>query len=480
MAQIVVKIAINSNKIEAIEYPIKVNDVDGTSFVYDSNLWDYTILDNGASIKLSFNINTSLYSLVLVLLNGSQVTYTESSDSDYNKILTITLGNLTEDSENTIQVNFDKTQNLIHYVSDKGTTPSDRYISNPDSLMDVDLPTLTETGYVFSGWYYDPYYQNEAEIGDYISSNIVLYAKWVNYKLIFETNGGNEIADYYGTNIPTLSGTYLPTRAKYTFSGWYEDEDFTNQAYSGTLISNIASFDSGTNTATIYAKWLTYTISYNVNGGISIASDIGVALPISLPIPLRTGYTFSGWYYDSQLTSQATGGDSINSNTTLYAKWTKIDESPIAINLYQNASEKERVDKSNYLTSVGSITGTLRQATSLTNPIIRIEYPMINFNYVYIPLFERYYYVVDVVSIVNGLWELSLSVDVLYSYKTEILQLNAYVERQATDYNPELVDSEVIAKNGSDYEFENLGRDSNFGSDRIDKSSYIFVLGGMK
>ena len=51
--------------------------------------------------------------------------------------------------------------------------------------------------------------------------------------------------------------------------------------------------------------------------------------PITLPSPSRTGYNFSGWFSDSNLTNRIGYGDVIYSptgDTTLYAKWTQIQD----------------------------------------------------------------------------------------------------------------------------------------------------------
>ena len=65
-----------------------------------------------------------------------------------------------------------------------------------------------------------------------------------------------------------------------------------------------------------------YTISFNSNGGSTI-SDIEEAteLPNPLPIPTKSGYTFAGWYYDDDFTTQAYAGDELEDDVTLYAKW---------------------------------------------------------------------------------------------------------------------------------------------------------------
>jgi len=65
-----------------------------------------------------------------------------------------------------------------------------------------------------------------------------------------------------------------------------------------------------------------YTITFNTNGGSSVSQATGVTtLPTPLPTTTRAGYTFVAWYIDSALTTRAKAGDTIEEDTTLYAKW---------------------------------------------------------------------------------------------------------------------------------------------------------------
>ncbi len=65
-----------------------------------------------------------------------------------------------------------------------------------------------------------------------------------------------------------------------------------------------------------------FSITFNSNGGTTI-SDIEEAteLPTPLPTPTKSGYAFVAWYYESNFQTRAKAGDTIESNTTLYAKW---------------------------------------------------------------------------------------------------------------------------------------------------------------
>ena len=87
--------------------------------------------------------------------------------------------------------------------------------------------------------------------------------------------------------------------------------------------------------------------------------------------------------------------------------------------LYVNNSEKNKLEKS--LSSDLKLTGKLREQSSVVNPSIMIQTtnPSI-YNYAYIPEFKRYYFITDMVSVRTGLWEISMHVDVLMSFKDTI------------------------------------------------------------
>lgn len=97
------------------------------------------------------------------------------------------------------------------------------------------------------------------------------------------------------------------------------------------------------------------------------------------------------------------------------------------IDLYYNASENNKVSKS--LTLLASLQGTLRDDCDLLNPIIMIEMSAVpNANYAHIPLFNRYYYISDITNFRNNLWIMRLNVDVLYTYRNQIMNIPAILQ----------------------------------------------------
>ena len=119
----------------------------------------------------------------------------------------------------------------------------------------------------------------------------------------------------------------------------------------------------------------------------------------------------------------------------LYLRSNLRFSSEVEIVLYQNKAEANRVDKTSELVLVDTITGTMRDSISVTDMSIEIEYPIPTFNYVYIPLLNRYYFVDDITAVVYGVWSVALSVDVLMTYKDTIKTLEAFVDRSQSNYN---------------------------------------------
>lgn len=142
------------------------------------------------------------------------------------------------------------------------------------------------------------------------------------------------------------------------------------------------------------------------------------------------------------------------------------------ITLYNNKSEPNRVSKD--ITEVGSIYGTLRKECSIIEPIITIEYDGFpTFNYVRVDAFDRYYFVTDIVSVRQNVWEISLNIDVLMSYKNAIAECVGFIDRNEFTFDHMLQDKKLVIEYGLDvkdipinnYVFEDF--DDKIGEDTI-------------
>lgn len=106
------------------------------------------------------------------------------------------------------------------------------------------------------------------------------------------------------------------------------------------------------------------------------------------------------------------------------------------ITLQINASEKNKLTKD--ITDLATLSGTLKNGTSIIDPVITFEGDLtsfVNCNYMSIPTFGRSYFVNDIRSIRNNIYEISAHVDVLSSFATQIRGNTAIVRRQENQWN---------------------------------------------
>ena len=139
--------------------------------------------------------------------------------------------------------------------------------------------------------------------------------------------------------------------------------------------------------------------------------------------------------------------------------------------LYYNDSEKIKLDKD--LTQIGTIEGRLFQNTSITKPSIMfdLDTSVFSANYLYIPQFNRYYFITDVVNVSANKWQIQARVDVLTSFKSAIRENTAIIERQENEYNLYLDDKYYRAYQNEDVQYKKF-------SGSLPSDKYILVVNG--
>ncbi|MBQ7499584.1 MAG: InlB B-repeat-containing protein, partial [Clostridia bacterium] len=174
---------------------------------------------------------------------------------------------------------------------------------------------------------------------------------YVNYTpktsaLTFNMNGGSGTAPTgktatYDSAMPAY-GQAAPTRAGYTFSGFYDTSSETGgtKYYNADLSSARTWNKDTTSGTTLYARWtqnVSYTISFNANGGSGGPSQqTGSYTFNKTDNPTRDGYEFLGWQsssampnslgsitykYDPDAQTFTPASVTASSNTTLFAVW---------------------------------------------------------------------------------------------------------------------------------------------------------------
>lgn len=115
-----------------------------------------------------------------------------------------------------------------------------------------------------------------------------------------------------------------------------------------------------------------------------------------------------------------------------------------SIVLQTNKSDDRAVTKS--LTTIVTLSGTLKQSTSIIDPVITIETSKANIaslNYLTIADFKRSYFVKEIKSLKQNLWEITCHVDVISSFASEIKANTAIITRQENKWNLYLNDDSI-------------------------------------
>ena len=146
------------------------------------------------------------------------------------------------------------------------------------------------------------------------------------YVITFDANGGIVSPNTMVTNANgNLTSLPIPTYEGYAFKGWFTAPIGGQQITLGRV------FDQDT---TVYAQWTqnitppeptTFTITFNANGGMVTPITMttgGDGKLAELPIPVRNGYSFNGWFTALVGGEQVTVNTVFTNDTTVYAQWT--------------------------------------------------------------------------------------------------------------------------------------------------------------
>lgn len=107
---------------------------------------------------------------------------------------------------------------------------------------------------------------------------------------------------------------------------------------------------------------------------------------------------------------------------------------------YQYAATPDRVDKSAYLTEIGTISNiSLKNDTNLMQPVFYLKTDPIvyNSNYIFCSDTQRYYYINNITAVTGGRIAIDCKIDVLYTYRAEILESTAWVEISSDTSSPD-------------------------------------------
>jgi len=181
-------------------------------------------------------------------------------------------------------------------------------IQQGPASLPIAPPPLVAAGLELFGWYTEPQFISRIEEIRIQDEPLTLHARWglERFFITYELNGGTNHANnpsYF--NIESDFTLYAPKREGFYFTGW----------------SNGGRIVAGTSTNQIFvANWeaITFTITYNLNGGINHANNptafTVLTSTIELLTPTKTGFDFIGWSPNAVIQQGSIGDRAFTAN----------------------------------------------------------------------------------------------------------------------------------------------------------------------
>lgn len=203
--------------------------------------------------------------------------------------------------------------------------------------------SFTKEEYNFTGWSLKAGQEAKYTDGEVVSQLVPddngiihLYAVWtpVRYRIIYVNMDGAQNAagnpDSFTVEDDFLT-LYEPTKAGYTFEGWYTDDTYNNKVTAPIKLR--VGYEP-----TFYAKWSvnSYVITFDSCKGDSVPTEtLDMVYDTAKNLPLisdmegfvRLGYTFNGWALEKDGEPVYSDGATVKNlvesgNINLYAVWT--------------------------------------------------------------------------------------------------------------------------------------------------------------
>ena len=210
--------------------------------------------------------------------------------------------------------------------------------------------TYSRTGYTFNGWNTaadgsGTSYTNQGTVRLTVDNQtITLYAQWliISYTITYlpgpdGTSTSSTQTLNYGGSVTLKDASAGFTRIGYSIVGW------TTSSVSGAAKTNDLSSTYSTQSAiTLYPVWAAgvYAITFDGQGATTAASGGSATYTAATAVaaipttaPLRSGYSFGGWYTASTGGTQVTNGSYTPASPygaiTIYARWTALTNNAI-------------------------------------------------------------------------------------------------------------------------------------------------------
>lgn len=211
---------------------------------------------------------------------------------------------LFENEENGVLVSPPDNDSFVYYKVDSG-----EWLKTKDIVLIALTKTHTINAYSEKSGFFD----SEIITGEYSAKYTVRFN---------ETSSSSKVK--YARLISSAS-VPVPQKAGFKFAGWYCEETLENFAdFSKPVVSDVI----------FYPKWIenassdSYVLTFNSNEGSYVNTQIVSkgSKAIEPTEPQKEGYSFGGWYKDSNLELFFDfSSEIVESDISLYAKWNSPD-----------------------------------------------------------------------------------------------------------------------------------------------------------
>ncbi len=263
-----------------------------------------------------YEVTTGNTSYKISLEYGVQLTaghrYSESNNSYTERYVSVSLGTSSSGSAS---------YNLL----DSGWKQDATYLSGSGSYYHLTGTTSktisrthsSQTIYIKS---WGKYTTTGTSVTNYTYTTIPALDSW---KVKFSLNGGSgtfgDLTKWRGEKLQIHDGK--PTKTGYDFKRWKSSRTDENVYFQP---KEYTTYDGA---QTLTAEWTpkTYTLTYDANGGTCSTSSKSVTYNSAygtLATPVRTGYSFNGWYTTKTGSTEVTSSTNCTGDATIYAHWT--------------------------------------------------------------------------------------------------------------------------------------------------------------
>ncbi|MBR3162595.1 MAG: InlB B-repeat-containing protein [Clostridia bacterium] len=266
---------------------------------YEEETYTINLNANGGTVsesQITYKESTATFTLPTPTRKGYTFRgWTGTGLSKVTQEVTIPKGST---GDRTYKANWSKDEYTITYTLNGGTTSEELTTVYQVDTETFTLPTPTKKGYTFMGWTGTDLTEEtqEVTIAKGSTGHREYVANWSlsSYAITYNLDGGTITGQKTSYNITTATFTLpKPTKKGYIFTGW-TGTGLTEPTETVTIPKG----STGKRTYTANWKIETYTITYNLGGGEIAGQKTSynvTTATFTLPIPTKTGYTFTGW-----------------------------------------------------------------------------------------------------------------------------------------------------------------------------------------